>query len=159
MNFLKKLPYLIFIGASIFLLLNKQTHMYFKNFDYYEAIISLISIITAFNITAIALLYNAQNILGKLYQQEDKKHDNKLNLLSKTFKYSFIVNMISIIFLLLFPDSVSFDILFTEKSFELNKYIFVPFIVFLNCYKWYQVLDILLFIFALPPHVPRNKNN
>jgi len=113
----------------------------------YSELITFLSILIGFQITAISILFNSR-ILNTLYDNKNKFYGTELHKLKSYFKYSINFELTSIIIMLLLPSFISFHIF--NKEFFLSKSILVLPTISGSVYCFLKISNELFRIFVLP---------
>lgn len=113
----------------------------------YSEIITFLSILIGFQITAISILFNSR-ILNTLYDNKNKVYGTELHKLKVYFKYSINFELTAIVLMLLLPNFINFCII--NKEIYLSKSLLVLPTITGSVYCFLKTSNELFRIFILP---------
>lgn len=113
----------------------------------YSELITFLSILIGFQITAISILFNSR-ILNTLYDNKNKIYGTELHKLKAYFKYSINFELTAIVLMLLLPNFINFCII--NKEIYLSKSLLVLPTITGSVYCFLKTSNELFRIFILP---------
>jgi|SRR5690554_6701464 len=118
-----------------------------KNYSQFSELITFLSILIGFQITALSILFNSR-ILKVLYDNKNKVYRTELHRLKSYFSYSIYFEIISIVALLILRDSYHFSL--NEWTLSVYKsYLVLP-IITGSVYCFLKISNDFFRIFVLP---------
>lgn len=116
-------------------------------YNYYSELITFLSILIGFQITALSILFNSR-ILKVLYDKKDKTYKTELHRLKVYFAYSIYFEITSIILLLVLQNEYEFTIINYDICFY-KSFLVLP-IIFGSVYCFLKISNDFFRIFVLP---------
>ncbi len=127
----------LFIGLFIFN----------SSFNHYSDLITFLSIMVGFKISALAILFNS-TLKVTLYDRMNKTYRTELHRLKDFFKHSLYFEIISVMVIFFMPDKTIF-VNFIFNVF-IGKYLIVSPILLGTTYCFYKICNDLFRIFTYP---------
>lgn len=118
-----------------------------KYYGQFSDLITFLSILIGFQITAISILFNSR-IVNVLYDNKNKSYKTELHRLKSYFKYAINYELISVVLLLTFPKEFSFSI-FDYQLIFYKSYFVLP-IILCSIFCFLKISNEFFRIFILP---------
>lgn len=118
-----------------------------KCYEQFSDLITFLSILIGFQITAISILFNSR-IVNVLYDNKNKSYITELHRLKAYFKYAINYELISVVLLLTFPKEFPLSI-FNHQIMFYKSYFVLP-IILGSIFCFLKISNEFFRIFILP---------